>query len=110
MPLIGTGCYKNAWGFYFCCGGGGGSPGEEIVVGRDRERFLANGDGDDERRTATATIEVGSPTDLPFFVVFLHICKIVVPIGFGFFCYLYKFLFSTTTNVFTCLLPTAFFF
>ena len=33
---------------------------------------------------ATAMIEVGSPTDLPFFVVFLQICKIVVPIWFGF--------------------------
>ena len=30
-------------------------------------------------------IEVGSPIDLPFFVVFLQICKIAVPIGFGFF-------------------------
>ena len=34
---------------------------------------------------ATATIEVGSLTDLPLFVIFLQICKIVVPIGFGFF-------------------------
>ena len=87
-----------------------GGGGEEIAVGRDRERFLANGDDDGEQRTATATIEVGSPTDLPFFVVFLQICKIVIPIGFRFFCYLYKFLFPTTTNVFTCLLPTAIFF
>ena len=79
-------------------------------MGRDRERFLANGDGDGERRTATATIEVSSPINLPFFVVFFQICKIVVPIGFGFFFYLYKFLFLTTTNVFTCLLPTAIFF
>ena len=61
-----------------------GSPGEEIALGRDREGFLANSDGAGERRTATTTIEVGSPTDLPFFVVFLQICKIVVPIGFGF--------------------------
>ena len=36
---------------------------------------------------ATTTIKVGSPTDLPLFVVFLQICKIVVPIGFGFFYY-----------------------
>ena len=52
---------------------------------KDGGRFLANGDGDGERRTATATIEVGSPTDFPFFVVFLQICKIAIPIGFGFF-------------------------
>ena len=37
-------------------GGGGGkvpAPGEEIALGRDREGFLANDDGDGERRTAT---------------------------------------------------------
>ena len=29
--------------------------------------------------------DAATATDLPFFVVFLHICKIVVPIGFEFF-------------------------
>ena len=31
----------------------GGASGEEIALGRDREGFLANDDGDGERRTAT---------------------------------------------------------
>ena len=38
----------------------GGAPGEEIALGRDREGFLANGDGDDERRTATLQRGEGS--------------------------------------------------
>ena len=69
------------WGWEGAPGGGGDRREKRSPWGE-----IANGDDDGEGRTAT--IEVGSPTDLPFFVVFLHICKIVVPIGFGFFCYL----------------------
>ena len=59
----GGGVWVSYQGFCFFCGCGGWwvgkgkgkvpASGEEIALGRDREGFFANGDGDGERRTAT---------------------------------------------------------
>ena len=66
VPAAGEGEDFHIWVFFFFVGvvggrwgrgrfqrPGGGGGGEEIALGRDREGFLANDDGDGERRTAT---------------------------------------------------------